>query len=105
MSKNIRVSLAQINPCVGDLPGNIELIKSACDAHQGSSDMLIFPELCLTAYPPEDLLLRDDFMRKVGDALNEITRYSAAFDAAVIIGHPLSEDGRLYNAASVIHRG
>lgn len=104
MSKQLHICLAQINPCVGDLQGNADMIvRTAVD--RPHADLLIFPELSLTAYPPEDLLLRDDFMQGVAMSLAYILQATASLQAMLIVGHPLRENGKLFNAASVIHKG
>ncbi len=105
MNNTLTVTLAQINPCVGDLSANAELILAAAVAHQDVSDLIIFPELCLTAYPPEDLLLRADFMREVENQLNRIARQTRNIEPMLIVGHPLKSNGRLYNAASLVQGG
>jgi NAD+ synthase (glutamine-hydrolysing) len=105
MNNTLSVTLAQINPCVGDLSGNAELILAAAEAHKESSDLIVFPELCLTAYPPEDLLLRADFMREVENQLERIVLRTRDMEPMLIIGHPLRSDGQLFNAASLVHRG
>ncbi|MCP4008607.1 MAG: NAD+ synthase, partial [Proteobacteria bacterium] len=105
MNDTLSVALAQINPCVGDLPGNADLVLSAANACHANTDLIIFPELCLTGYPPEDLLLRADFMTGVAHQLEQIVQGSLEFETMLIVGHPLTTDGQLYNAASLIHRG
>lgn len=105
MSDTLRITLAQINPCVGDLKGNAALILQTLKQHHSVSDLVVFPELSLTAYPPEDLLLRDDFIEETQNALNHIMRASAGLDTMLVIGHPLKQGSQLFNAASVVHRG
>ena len=105
MNTTQRVTLAQINPCVGDLDGNTELVLSTVRQYRARSDLIVFPELCLTAYPPEDLLLRSDFIRETERQLTRIAQATSDVDAMLIVGHPLRQDGGLYNAASVLHRG
>ena len=82
-----RVALAQVNPTVGDIPGNTRLItdniKRAVDAQ---ADLIAFPELCVTGYPPEDLLYKDSFLAAAADALQQIVKASA--NITVIVGIP-----------------
>lgn len=96
----MRISLAQINPTVGDLEGNrkkiVSYIKKAIAA---KSDLIVFPELAVTGYPPEDLLLKPDFIDDSIDVLNEITR--SVDGIAAIIGFVDKKEG-IYNAAAVI---
>jgi NAD+ synthase (glutamine-hydrolysing) len=105
MTLALRATLAQINPCVGDLSANAELILSAVEHNRADSDLIIFPELCLTAYPPEDLLLRADFMREVMQQLERVKQATRELDIALVVGHPLKSGDELYNAASVLLRG
>ena len=105
MNTTLRATLAQINPCVGDLEGNTELILSTVRECQAHTDLIVFPELCLTAYPPEDLLLRRDFIRETERQLERIADATRDDDAMLIVGHPFRDEGGLYNAASVLHRG
>ena len=101
---SLTFALAQLNPTVGDLAGNLEQIRAAlAKAAEQSCHILVLPELALTGYPPQDLLLRGDFIRDCAEALDSLTRKTG--DIAVFIGHPLAEDGHLFNAASVLHQG
>ncbi len=101
----LRVVVAQLDFLVGDIPGNardvIEAVRSAERQHQ--ADLVVFPELCLTGYPPEDLLLRASLDLRVKEALDELL--AAELDAAVVIGVPVRENGLLYNAAMLVDGG
>jgi NAD+ synthase (glutamine-hydrolysing) len=99
----MRIGLAQINTSVGDLDGNRELIvRTLRRAEEMGADLVCFPELSLCGYPPEDLLLKRDFLDDCMDSLHELAREVG--DAVVIVGTlDLAED--LFNAAAVIHRG
>ncbi|MEE9327645.1 MAG: NAD+ synthase [Cocleimonas sp.] len=103
------VSIAQINPIVGSFKHNIKLITEAItQAKADHADVLLFPELVLTGYPPEDLLFRPAFLKKVEDSLNNIAKL--ATDIVVIIGTPLliKENGnnsKLFNSACVLRGG
>ena len=71
----MRLALAQINPIVGDLDGNRALILDRLEqARAGGADLVVFPELAVTGYPPEDLLLRPGFVRAAERSLEEIAR-------------------------------
>ena len=100
----IRVALAQINPTVGDLAGNTDLVlEYIARARTISADLLAFPELALTGYPPEDLLLKPHFVR---DNLNALDRViAAAQDLIVIVGLVDTDGSDIYNAAAVIADG
>ena len=102
-----RVAIAQLNLCVGDLAGNAaRLLASARQAHEQAADVLVAPELALTGYPPEDLLLRPHFLDQAESVLAGLCADLASLSGLhVVVGHPLRRDGRLYNAASVLHEG
>jgi len=102
---NLRLSLAQLDFLVGDVAGNAErVIQAACHARdEQQADAVVFPELTLTGYPPEDLLLRPELMRRVEDALVQIGAATAGID--VILGYPRRQGEQLFNAAGVIRDG
>ncbi|NOZ51651.1 MAG: NAD+ synthase [Gammaproteobacteria bacterium] len=105
MTTQLKIAMAQINFLVGDLLGNtkkiIESTKNAC-FHLGA-DAIVFPELALTGYPPEDLLLRPRFVEQVQNALLEIERSTKGID--VIVGYPHQGPDGLYNTAALIRDG
>ena len=104
MAQQLSVELAQINLLVGDISGNTrQILEQARQAVAAGSDVIAFPELSLTGYPPEDLLLRDSMRLRVEAALQEIC--AAALPVYIVVGHPLHEEGRLFNGLSVIHAG
>lgn len=102
MSEQLRIGIAQMNCLVGNLEGNcnraIELAIQARDQH--FCDAIVFPELALTGYPPEDLLLRPEFMEQTQAFVEKLAAEISGI--TVFIGHPRQIDSRLYNAASVI---
>ena len=99
----MRIALAQINPIVGDLTGNRELILGhLADAKTQSADLVLFPELSVTGYPPEDLLLRPGFVRAAEQSLETIAREARGIVAVVGTPH---FDRDLYNAAAVCAGG
>jgi NAD+ synthase (glutamine-hydrolysing) len=101
------IALSQSNPVLGDLPKNADLIaKAAQQASAKGAKLLLTPELSLTGYPPEDLLLRDAFIQAVDQQLALLTKTLAAYpDLRVIVGHPKRTDAGLQNVASVLYRG
>src|SRR5438552_5670362 len=99
----MRIALAQINPVVGDLDGNRTLILERLEDAKGArADLVLFPELAVTGYPPEDLLLRPGFVRAAERSLEEIAR--AARGIVAVVGTPYFERD-LYNAAAVCAAG
>jgi len=102
----VRVAIAQMNVVLGDLPGNVRrMVDSARQAGAANANVLLTPELGLCGYPPEDLLLRPDFYRSTAQALSDLAEATRDLDLAIVVGHPLAEDDRHYNAASVFVRG
>ncbi|VFR55857.1 NAD synthetase / Glutamine amidotransferase chain of NAD synthetase [plant metagenome] len=102
-----RVAIAQLNVRVGDLAGNAaRILDAARQAHAQGADVLLTTELSLTGYPPEDLLLRPQFIAQAGQTLDVLRRDLAALKGLhVVVGHPVHRAGHLYNAASVLHQG
>jgi NAD+ synthase (glutamine-hydrolysing) len=100
----MKIALAQINPIVGDLGFNsakiIDLIE---EARQEKADLIVFPELCVTGYPPEDLLLKPKFIADNRAALDRIV--AASKGIAVYVGFVDSDKETLYNAAAFIENG
>ncbi|WP_302982560.1 NAD+ synthase [Plesiomonas shigelloides] len=101
---SLTVALAQLNMLVGDIEGNAQkIITTTREQADADADLVVFPELALTGYPPEDLLLRPDLMVRVNAQLDLIAQVS--HKTAVLVGHPWPEDGQLYNALSVYAEG
>jgi NAD+ synthase (glutamine-hydrolysing) len=104
-ARKLRVVMAQLDFLVGDIPGNTELVidaaRRAATDHQ--ADIVVFPELCLTGYPPEDLLLRPSLEVRVNEALERLQ--AEHLEPAIVLGAPLRHGALLYNAAVVIDGG
>ena len=99
----MRLALAQINPIVGDLEGNRELILGRlAEARSNAADLVLFPELAVTGYPPEDLLLRPGFIRAAEESVERIARESRG--TTLLVGAPRF-DRDLYNACYVCSGG
>ncbi len=104
----MRIALAQLNPTVGDIAGNTRLILEAIDrSSEAGAELVVFPELIVTGYPPKDLLLKPDVLRQCGRAIEHIASRCGSITA--IVGYPCPSDeasGRpLYNAAAVCRDG
>lgn len=100
-----RIAIAQLNPIVGDLKANAAQILSASqEARAQGADILLTPELALTGYPPEDLLLRPDFLVQSRQALANLLD-QIEDGLTVIIGHPQQIGTECFNAASVVRNG
>ncbi len=101
--RRLRVGLAQINPTVGDLAGNVAKIKEFIDrARELEVDLVAFPELAVTGYPPEDLVLKPSFVQGNLEALREVAAYSWGITA--VVGF-VDSDSDIHNAAAVVHDG
>lgn len=106
MTIQTKVVMAQLNFMVGDIQGNTQKILDtavATEQAQGKA-ILVFSELCITGYPPEDLLLRPAFIDEVEISLNKLSRELPP-ELGVVVGHPARVDQKLANAASLIHEG
>ena len=105
MASTLRIVMAQLNTLVGDIEGNADKVI-AC-ARRARDDMradaIIFPELTLSGYPPEDLLLRPGLHRRVLESLEQVNREVSGID--VVLGYPHAASGGLYNAASLLRDG
>ena len=101
---SLTVTIAQINPIVGSFKHNTQLILDAiAQAQKNNADVIVFPELVITGYPPEDLLFRPAFLKRVDEALEEIAK--ATKNITAIIGAPKEERGKLFNVACVMQEG
>lgn len=105
----MRIALAQINNTVGDLDANAaRILDFARRAEQAGADVVAFPELALTGYPPRDLVEKRSFLDRTGDALDHIARTSAGMDIALVVGYVgRAKDSalRAQNSAAVIEGG
>lgn len=99
------MAIAQFNPTVGDVEGNLQriLAQSVEARDRLNADLIVFPELSITGYPPEDLLLRPDFLTRVADAMARLADELNGIDCAV--GYPESDGGALFNSAAVVRDG
>lgn len=106
MTESLRIALCQINPTVADLSGNVAKIRAAVErAAAAGARVALFPELALCGFPPQDLLLRRDFLAAVAAAHEELVG-ALTGPCTAIVGLPLQVvDGRVLNAATVIRAG
>jgi NAD+ synthase (glutamine-hydrolysing) len=103
MHRSLRIALAQINCCVGDLDGNTAKILDYIDrGRKAGANIVVFPELAVTGYPPEDLLLKPSFLEGNLKSLDRIV--AASNDITVICGF-VDVDDDIYNAAAIINNG
>ena len=102
----LTIAFAQINPTVGDLSGNAGLVRRARDAASVSgADLVVFSELALVGYPPEDLVLRPAFVEAAARVLSELERESTSAVPGLVVGLPWARDGHVYNAVALVAGG
>ena len=101
----LRFALAQINTTVGDIEGNLKKMQDAVvRAADEKADVLIFPELTIPGYPPEDLVYKAQFIDSNISALKELADFTSSYEMLIFAGFIDREDD-IYNAAAVLHRG
>ena len=106
MTDTLKIALAQINPTVGNLAGNAALITAArAEAAQRGADLVVFSELTVSGYPPEDLVYRPAFLDAVAATAEELAASTADGGPGLIIGAPWREKGEVYNAALLLDGG
>ncbi|MNQ41248.1 Glutamine-dependent NAD(+) synthetase [compost metagenome] len=105
MRQSLRIVMAQLNFRVGDVHGNVERIIEAANSARGAweADVIVFPELSLCGYPPEDLLLRSSMQRRVEQGLQRLR--DEVRGIYLVVGYPWLEDELRYNACAVIADG
>jgi NAD+ synthase len=106
MTTSLTIALAQLNPVVGDVAGNADLLLAARhEAARGGADLVVYSELVLIGYPPEDLVLKPALMGHVEAAIEKLAATTGDGGPAILIGAPLAENGKLYNAAYLLDGG
>ena len=102
MAETLRIAMAQLNMLVGDIEGNAEKVIAAAERARDElqADVVVFPELTLTGYPPEDLLLRPGLYTRVLAALQRVNLRVRDID--IVLGYPHAAAGGVYNAASLL---
>ncbi|MBM5812355.1 MAG: NAD+ synthase [Gammaproteobacteria bacterium] len=104
MAAALRIALAQIDPTVGDAPGNARrVIERVSAARAAGAGLVVLPELVLSGYPPEDLLFHRGFRRRVEAALGSVADVARGID--VLLGYPEYADGAIYNTAAWLRDG
>ncbi|MFT6583839.1 MAG: NAD+ synthase [Alphaproteobacteria bacterium] len=104
MTDRLKIALAQLNPIVGDIDGNAGRIRAARDTAK-DADLIVFSELVLSGYPPEDLVLKPFFQDKIEAAVKALASETSDGGPALLIGTPWRENGALMNAALLLDGG
>jgi len=102
----MKILLAQLNNTVGDIEGNIsKACKVLDEAYDQNTDLVVFSELYLSGYPPEDLVLKKSFVQECRKGLNKLVLYSEEKKLGLIVGLPIYENDNLYNAVAIVDSG
>ncbi|MBV9991637.1 MAG: NAD+ synthase [Alphaproteobacteria bacterium] len=106
MTDRFRIALAQLNPLMGDISGNLAKARAArAEAAKAGADLILFSELFIVGYPPEDLVLKPALQDDAREAVEKLARDTADGGPAVLIGTPWVEEGKLYNACVLLDEG
>src|ERR1700733_13637281 len=106
MTDRFRIALAQFNPIMGDISGNLRKARAArAEAAAAKADLIMFPELYIVGYPPEDLVLKPALQEDAREAIEKFAKDTADNGPAVLIGSPWVQDDKLYNAFLLLDGG
>jgi len=102
----LAIAVAQLNPTVGDVAGNTEKVRKArAQAAAQGADLVVFPELFIAGYPPEDLVLKPAFQAACRSAVETLARETSSRGPALLLGTPWLDGGKLYNAVALLDGG
>ena len=105
MKNNLKIALAQLNPIVGDVKGNIIKLIDIRNNLKNEVDIIVVPELYVTGYPIDDLVLRNDFLELVENEINSLAKMTNDGKAAIILGAPRKEKNSIRNSVFVLDDG
>src|SRR5262249_39441930 len=106
MTQELAIALAQMNSKVGDVAGNVVKVRQArSEARKLGADLVVYSELNVCGYPPEDLVLKPSFQAACRAAVEDLARETGDGGPAILVGSPWVEEGRLYNAALLLADG
>ena len=105
-AEKLSIAVAQLNSTVGDIGGNVEKVRAArATAAAQGADIVVFPELFIAGYPPEDLVLKPAFQAGCRSAIETLARETSADGPALLVGTPWVDAGKLYNAVALLEGG
>ena len=106
MTTSFAIALAQLNPRLGDVGGNCDrLAKARCEAAKNGAMVIVTPEMYLSGYPCDDLVLRNDFMDDVAAGIDRLAAMTTDGGPAIVVGAPHAENGHIFNAVFVLDGG
>lgn len=105
MQKTFTLTMAQLNPTVGDLAGNIDKIRAVYQQHKTTSDLIVFSEMVISGYPTDDLVLKPFFIDRVMQTVEKLAADIGEEGAGLLISAPWRDRGRVYNTALLLHGG
>ncbi len=104
--EQMKIALAQYNPIVGDISGNSKIVRRAYkQVSQENVDLIVFSELFLVGYPPEDLVLKSAFINSAKEAIEDLAKITLAKETAILLGLPWRENDKLYNSVALLADG
>ncbi len=101
----MKIALAQLNPKVGDVKGNISKLISIRNDLSKDVDIIVVPELYVTGYPIDDLVLRNDFLELVENEISDLAKITSDGKAAIILGSPRKDQAKIRNSVFVLDQG
>ncbi len=105
MTASLHITLAQINPVVGDIAFNLNKIRKTTAAAPDGTDLIVFPEMALCGYPPEDLVLKSYFLDQIDEALRQLAADTKQYKTCLLVSAPWRQNGKTYNALHMIGGG
>ena len=105
LKNKMKIALAQLNPKVGDVKGNISKLISIRNNLSNDVDIIVVPELYVTGYPIDDLVLRNDFLELVENEISDLAKLTSDGKAAIILGSPRKDQDKIRNSVFVLDQG
>ena len=106
MDQDVTIAIAQTNPTVGNIAGNLSLIRETrAKASRKGADLILFSELVICGYPPEDLVLKPALQQHCREAIEALAEETSDGGPAMLVGTPWLKDGKLYNAVALLNDG